>query len=80
MRLSEFWLVMEAAFGPSRARALADDLVLSALAGRTPAEALAAGAPAKTVWDAVCDAMDLDDDARWRHRADRPARRDPARG
>lgn len=74
MRLSEFWQVMDAAFGPARARALADDLVLSALGGRTPNAALAAGVPARTVWDAVCDAMDLDDDARWRHR-DNPRRR-----
>ena len=74
MRLSEFWQVMDAAFGPGRARALADDLVLSALGGRTPNAALAAGVPARTVWDAVCDAMDLDDDARWRHR-DNPRRR-----
>jgi hypothetical protein len=60
---------MDAAFGPARARALADDLVLSALGGRTPNGALAAGVPPRAVWDAVCDAMDLDDDARWRHRA-----------
>jgi len=65
---------MDAAFGPARARALADDLVLSSLGGRTPNSALAAGVPARTVWDAVCDAMDLDDDARWRHR-DHPRRR-----
>ena len=74
MRLSEFWQVMDAAFGPARARALADDLVLSSLGGRTPNAALTAGVPARTVWDAVCDAMDLDDDARWRHR-DHPRRR-----
>lgn len=74
MRLSEFWQVMDAAFGPARARALADDLVLSSLGGRTPNDALAGGVPARTVWDAVCDAMDLDDDARWRHR-DAPRRR-----
>lgn len=74
MRLSEFWLVMDAAFGPARSRALADDLVLSALGGRTPSAALAAGVPVRSVWDAVCDAMDLDDDARWRHREE-PRRR-----
>lgn len=65
---------MDAAFGPARARALADDLVLADLGGRTPSEALAAGVPARTVWDAMCEAMDLDDDARWRHREE-PRRR-----
>lgn len=74
MRLSEFWLVMDAAFGPARARALADDLVLASLDGRTPSEAIAAGEPVRAVWAAVCDAMDLDDAARWRHREE-PRRR-----
>ena len=75
MRQSEFWQVMEAAFGPARARALADDLVLATLGGRTPTEALAEGVPVRTVWDSVCEAMDLDDDARWHHRDDRRRRR-----
>lgn len=75
MQRSEFWSVMEAEFGSARARTIAEDLVLSALGGRTPNGALAAGTSVRTVWDAVCDAMDLDDAARWRHRDDpRPAR------
>jgi hypothetical protein len=65
---------MEAAFGPGRARELADELVLTALGGRTPSQALSGGVPVRVVWDAVCDAMDLDEDARWRHRED-PRRR-----
>lgn len=75
MRLSEFWQVMDAAFGPARARALADDLVLAALGGRSPSAALAAGASPREVWEAVCEAMDLDDDARWHHRAEVRRRR-----
>lgn len=75
MRQSEFREVMEAAFGAARARALADDLVLAALGGRSPSEALASGVPVRAVWDAVCDAMDLDDDARWRHREEPKGRR-----
>jgi hypothetical protein len=74
VRQSEFRQVMDAAFGAARARALADDLVLASLGGRSPSEALASGVPVRAVWDAVCDAMDLDDDARWRHRDD-PRRR-----
>ncbi len=70
MRQSEFWQVMDNAFGPARARALADDLVLSALGGRTPSAALAAGLPVRTVWDCVCEAMDLDENERWHHRDD----------
>ena len=75
MRQSEFRQVMDAAFGPARARELAEELVLTALGGRTPSQALSAGVPVRTVWDAVCDAMDLDDDARWRHREDPRDRR-----
>lgn len=66
---------MDAAFGPARARALADDLVLSSLGGHSPRAALAAGVPTSAVWRAVCDAMDLDDDARWHHREDPKRRR-----
>jgi hypothetical protein len=73
VRLSEFRQVMDAAFGPARAGALADDLVLAALGGRTPNGALDAGVPPRAVWDAVCAAMDLDEDARWRRR-DEPSR------
>ena len=68
---------MEAAFGAARARSLAEDLVLSDLGGRTPSEALASGVPVRTVWDAVCEAMDLDDDARWWHRRDTRRRGGP---
>jgi hypothetical protein len=41
-------------FGPARGRVLTQDLVLGDLDGRTAAEALDAGVPAREVWLALC--------------------------
>lgn len=49
---------MDWAFGPARGRSLASDLVLSALGGITPAEAIDGGHAPHEVWLAICDAMD----------------------
>ncbi|MDR2254304.1 MAG: DUF3046 domain-containing protein [Bifidobacteriaceae bacterium] len=68
MRHSEFWESMDSAFGAAYSRSLAADLVIGALGSRTAADALAAGVAPRLVWDAVCDAMELDDSVRWRHR------------
>lgn len=59
MRLTEFWARMEAALGPSYARAWADRVVLADLGSRTVVEALDAGEPAKEVWAAVWRALEL---------------------
>ncbi|WP_341360603.1 DUF3046 domain-containing protein [Georgenia sp. M64] len=68
MKHSEFWQVLEATFGAGYGRSVAEDLVLASVGGRTAARALADGVPPRTVWDAVCDEMELDDATRWRHR------------
>jgi hypothetical protein len=59
MRLTEFWARMEAALGPSYARAWADRVVIGELGSRTVSEALAAGEPAKSVWAAVWRTLEL---------------------
>ena len=58
MRLREFRRAVEAEFG-DRAPTLTADLVLGALGGRTPDEALAAGIAADEVWAALCAATDV---------------------
>ncbi|WP_310964606.1 DUF3046 domain-containing protein [Nocardioides terrisoli] len=59
MRHTEFWRRMEEALGSSYARVWASQQVLPELGGRTVAEALAAGEPAKQVWRAVWAALEL---------------------
>lgn len=66
---SEFTGAVEAAFGSYGASVCAD-LVLSALGGRTPDEALADGLAPQRVWDALCDALDLSEEQRFPHRRD----------
>lgn len=56
MRLTEFWARLEQVFGPSYARSIAADQVLSQLNGRTIDEALADGEDTAVVWRAVCAA------------------------
>ncbi|MPV49556.1 DUF3046 domain-containing protein [Pseudactinotalea sp. HY158] len=67
MKHSEFAGAVEATFGSYGASVRAD-LVLSALGGRTPDEALADGAAPQRVWDAMCDALDLGEAQRFPHR------------
>jgi DUF3046 family protein len=59
MRLTEFWRRMRAEFGETYADSLARDHVIAELGGRTVEQALAQGEDAKTVWRAVCSAMNL---------------------
>ncbi|MDR2378160.1 MAG: DUF3046 domain-containing protein [Bifidobacteriaceae bacterium] len=75
MRHSEFWESMDHAFGPAYAKSLASDLVIGALGSRTAAQALAEGHAPREVWDALCDAMEVDDAVRWRRRDARPPKR-----
>jgi hypothetical protein len=59
VRLSDFWLRMQAELGETYAESYARDVVISELGGRTVHQALAAGEDTKTVWRAVCAALDL---------------------
>src|SRR5690606_12138629 len=67
---SEFWHVVDEVLGEAYGRSLAADLVLPGAGNRTAREALEAGVPPRTVWNAVCDELDLDETARWHHRVD----------
>ena len=67
MRRSEFDRAVEEEFGSAHGRVLLRDLVLDALGGRTPAEAMAEGARPGAVWAALCAAMDVPPE-RWHGR------------
>lgn len=59
MRLSDFWDRMERQFGVAYAESWARDVVLGELGGRSVNQALAEGESAKTVWRAVCQAVEV---------------------
>lgn len=58
MRLTDFWERMRGHFGPLT-ETFAADHVLALLGQRTVTAALAAGTPAKEVWRAVCEEMEV---------------------
>ncbi|MEV0809560.1 DUF3046 domain-containing protein [Micromonospora sp. NPDC050200] len=53
MRLTDFWVRLEEAFGPGYAASIARDQVLSQLGGRTIEQAFASGEQTHVVWRAV---------------------------
>ncbi len=59
MRHTEFWVRLERALGKGYARSWADLHVMSELANRTAAEALAEGVSPKEVWAAVWAELEL---------------------
>jgi len=59
VRLSDFWGRMRAELGEAYAESYARDTVIAELGGRTVEQALAAGEDTKTVWRAVCAALEL---------------------
>lgn len=63
MRTSELQIAISEEFG-ALGSVLMTDLTLRSLGGRTGAEALAAGVPARQVWRALCDAKDVPSDRR----------------
>jgi hypothetical protein len=73
VKLSEFQFAVEAEFG-AFGRVLVRDTVLPALGNRTAEEALAAGAAARTVWLALCEAQEVPPERR--HGVGLPAPRD----
>lgn len=64
MQEREFWELLEEVFGRSYGRSLARDQHLTAL-GATVVQALSAGVEPRTVWNALCDQMDVPDGKRW---------------
>lgn len=59
MTRSEFLLAVQDEFGDVQGRALMRDLVLGSLGGVTAEQALNDGVAAKSVWKALCEAMDV---------------------
>ena len=55
MRLTHFWELMNAEFGPTYAVTLAQDHYVTALGNRTAQEALADGIPPRQIWEALCE-------------------------
>ncbi|MWB99562.1 DUF3046 domain-containing protein [Agromyces seonyuensis] len=64
MKLSEFRIAVDDEFGAGYGRVLVNDLVLPGF-GRTAAEALAVGIPARDVWLALCEAADVPESHRY---------------
>lgn len=73
MRLREFWELVDEVLGAAEGRELAQTLVVAALGGRTPAQALQEGFEPRDVWHAMCDALEVPDSVRWGADARRPA-------
>ena len=59
MRLSDFWDRMNRQFGRDYAESWARDVVLRELGGRSASQALAECEPAKNVWRAVCQVVEV---------------------
>jgi hypothetical protein len=73
VRLREFWQLVDEVLGAAEGRELVGTLVVSALGGRTPAQALQDGDEPRDVWHAMCDALEVPERARWGADARRPA-------
>lgn len=65
MRRSEFQELADHVFGPVLARAYARDLVLADVDGLPAQAAIDAGYDVRTVWTALCDAMEVPESDRW---------------
>lgn len=64
MRRSEFLRAVDAEFGV-RGGAVVADLVLTAVGGRTAAQAMEDGVPPREVWLALCAEMDVPESRRY---------------
>ena len=59
MRRSEFFYAVGSEFGEAYGRVVTSDVIIAELGDRTADSALKAGIPARTVWLALCQAMDV---------------------
>lgn len=66
---------MEQVFTPGYAHSVATDLVLASLGGRSAQQAIDDGVAPDLVWEALCEATDQPESARWLHRAEPGKRR-----
>jgi hypothetical protein len=65
LREREFWELLEGIFGRSYGRSLSKDQQLHELDSLTVVEALESGVEPRTVWNVLCDQMDVPDSRRW---------------
>ncbi|WP_418969894.1 DUF3046 domain-containing protein [Alloscardovia omnicolens] len=65
MREREFWELLEEVFGRVYGRSLAQDQALDALNNMTVEQALHEGIEPRTVWNVLCNQMDIPDSQRW---------------
>jgi len=65
VRRSEFAELADHVFGPPLARTYVHDLVLEEIGGMTAAEGLEHGVAVRSVWTALCEAMDVPESQRW---------------
>lgn len=65
MREREFWQLLDEVFGRAYGRALAHDQKLIQLNNVTVVEALESGVEPRTVWNVLCDQMEVPDAQRW---------------
>lgn len=65
MRMSEFWTLVDAEFGPGRGRTLVRDHVIGDLGQRTPQQALDGGEDPRAVWLALCADLEVPPDRHW---------------
>jgi len=71
VKLSEFRLLVDAAFGPVLGPALVREQVIPSLGNRTSETALAAGVEPRDVWHHLCDTLDATPEQRWGEAAKR---------
>ncbi|MBX3312245.1 MAG: DUF3046 domain-containing protein [Microbacteriaceae bacterium] len=65
MRIREFWFAVETQFGKDWGQVVVRDVVLGGKIGSlTASEALDSGVPARDVWEALCEAMNVPDSDR----------------
>lgn len=62
--MSHFWTLMRDEFGETYADSLARDHVLGTLGNRTALQALESGVPPRTVWEAICEDLDVPESRR----------------
>ena len=65
MREREFWELLDEVFGRVYGRSLARDQRLTRLDNMTVLEALESGEEPRTIWNVLCDQMEIPDAERW---------------
>ncbi|WP_029288835.1 DUF3046 domain-containing protein [Cellulomonas sp. HZM] len=65
MRFREFWQLVDEVLGSAHGRELVRTFVVGGLGDRTAQQALDDGDEPRTVWHALCDALEIPEPQRW---------------